>query len=146
MRAANDRNDVSFELNGAKYFTKLDLSQAYHQLELDEKSRYITSFSTHVGLYRYKRLTHGTNAAAEIFQDTLQTQLQGLNGIKNIADNIIVYDTTRKEHDENLEKCLIRLKQKGLTLNQKKLVSLQHSRILWRNIFQRWYKARSEAC
>ena len=45
MRAANDRNDVSFELNGAKYFTKLDmdLSQAYHQLELDEKRRYITS-------------------------------------------------------------------------------------------------------
>jgi len=28
--------DVSYELNGAKFFSKLDLSQAYHQLELDE--------------------------------------------------------------------------------------------------------------
>ena len=39
--------DISFELNGAKYFSKLDLSQVYHQLELDEESRYITTFSTH---------------------------------------------------------------------------------------------------
>ena len=60
-------DDVSFELNGAQYFSKLDLSQAYHQLELDEASRYITTFSTHIGLFRYKRLKYGTNAAAEIF-------------------------------------------------------------------------------
>ena len=60
-------DDVSFELNGAQYFSKLDLSQAYHQLELDEASRYITTFSTHIGLFRYKHLNYGTNAAAEIF-------------------------------------------------------------------------------
>ena len=63
MRAANEAikrvrhpiptvNDISFELNGATYFSKFDLSQAYHQLELEEKSRYITTFSTHLGLYR----------------------------------------------------------------------------------------------
>ena len=74
-------DDVRFELNGAKYFSKLDLSQAYHQLELDPKSRHITTFSTHIGLYRYKRFNYGTDAAAEIFQYTLQTQLQGLIGV-----------------------------------------------------------------
>ena len=93
----------------------MDLSQAYHQLELDEASRSITTFSTHLGLYRYKRLNYGTNAAAEIFQYTLQTQLQGLKGVKNIADDIIVFGQTRGEHDENLDKCLARLKSKGLS-------------------------------
>lgn len=112
--------DVSFALNGAKFFTKLDLSQAYHQIELDEHSRSITTFSTHVGLYRYKRLNYGTNASAEIFQYILQTQLQGLKGVKNIADDIIVYAATRNEHDENLDKCLTRLRARGLTLNKKK--------------------------
>ena len=72
-------DDVSFELNGAQYFSKLDLSQAYHQLEFD--SRYITTFSMHIGLFRYKRLNYGTNAAAEIFQHTLQAQLQGLQAL-----------------------------------------------------------------
>ena len=96
------------------------MSQGYHQLELDEQSRYITTFSTHVGLYRYKRLNYGTNAAAEIFQYTLQTALQGLKGIKNIADDIIVFGSTRAEHDSNLDKCLQRLTMKGLRLNRSK--------------------------
>ena len=113
-------NDIRFALNGAKFFSKLDLSQAYHQLELHEQSRYVTTFSTHVGLYRYKRLNYGTNAAAEIFQYTLQTALQGLEGVKNIADDIIVFGSTRAEHDANLDKCLQRLAIKGLRLNQSK--------------------------
>ena len=47
--------------------------------------------SLHLGLSRYKRLNYGTNAAAEIFQYTWQTQLQGIKGVKNIADDIIVF-------------------------------------------------------
>ena len=118
-------NDVSFALNGVKFFSKLDLSQAYHQIELDEQSRYITTFSTHVGLYRYLyRLNYGTNAAAEIFQYTLQTALQGLKDVKNIADDIIIFGSTRGEHDSNLDKCLQRLKAKGLRL--KVQLSKQH--------------------
>ena len=64
--------DVSYELNGAKFFSKLGLSQAYHQLQLDEQSRHITTFTTHFGHFRYTRLNYGTNAAAELFQHTLQ--------------------------------------------------------------------------
>ena len=82
-------NDISLSLNGAQNFSKLDLSQAYHQLELEEQSRYITTFSTHLGLYRYKRLHYRTNAAAEMFQYTLQTGIQGLTGVKNIADRAV---------------------------------------------------------
>ena len=71
--------DVSYELNGAK-FSKLDLSQAYYQLELDEQSRHITSFSTHVGLFQYTRLNYGTNAAAEYFPTHLTTAFTGYQG------------------------------------------------------------------
>ena len=78
MRAANTAikrirhpiptvHDISHELNGAKFFTKLDLTQAYHQLELAPESRQITTFITHAGLFRFKRLNYGTNSAAEIF-------------------------------------------------------------------------------
>ena len=130
-------DDVSFELNGAQYFSKLDLSQAYHQLELEEESRYITTFSTHLGLYRYKRLNYGTNAAAEIFQYTLQAQLQGLKGVKNIADDIIVYGTTREEHDENLDRCLKRLFDRGLRLNQSKCKFLNETLEFFGQIFSK---------
>ena len=39
----------------------MDLSSGYHQLELDEESRDITTFATHEGLKRYKHLNFGTN-------------------------------------------------------------------------------------
>ena len=127
--------DISFELNGAKYFSKLDLSQAYHQLELDAPSRYITTFSTHIGLFRYKRLNYGTNAPAEIFQYTLQTQLQGLRGVKNIADEIIVFGKTHEEHDSDLEQCLKRISSKGLRLNQSKCTFLSTTLSFFGQVF-----------
>jgi hypothetical protein len=48
-------DDLVTDLNGACHFSKLDLHSAYHQLELDENSRYITTFTTHKGL---KWLSH----------------------------------------------------------------------------------------
>ncbi len=128
-------DDIRLELNGAKWFSKLDLSQAYHQLELEENSRYITTFTTHEGLFRYKRLNYGTNAAAEIFQFTLQQQLRGLHGVRNIADDIIVYGKTREDHDANLEKCLQRLSDKGLRLNQSKCTFLNKTLDFFGQVF-----------
>ena len=57
--------DLVAELNGATVFSKLDLLPGYHQLELEPESRNITTFSTHIGLRRYKRLVFGINAASE---------------------------------------------------------------------------------
>ena len=128
-------NDISIELNGAKFFSKLDLAQAYHQLPLHEDSRYITTFNTHLGLYRYTRLNYGTNAAMEIFQHVLQQNLQGIKGVLNLADDIFVFGKTRQEHDIALRNCLERLQDRGLTLNPKKCKFLQSSINFFGQIF-----------
>ena len=138
MRAANNAikrvrhpiptvKDVSLELNGAKFFTKLDLTQAYHQLELSPSSRHITTFVTHTGIYRFKRLNYGTNSAAEIFQHTLQQVLQGIKGVRNIADDILIFGSTYEEHNTSLEECLQRLEDNGLTLNVGKCLFLKQN-------------------
>ena len=62
-------DDVVNELSGSTVFSHLDMSKRYHQLELKESSRNVTNFSTHIGLYRYKRLNYGTRSAAVIFQE-----------------------------------------------------------------------------
>ena len=67
----------------------------------------------------------------------LQTQLQGLNGVKNIADDIIVYGKTREEHDENLDRCLTCLKQRGLTLNKGKCKFLSNILEFFGQIFSK---------
>ena len=52
-------DEVLQDLNQSKFFSKLDLNSAYHQIELVPESRDITTFGTHDGLYRYKRLMFG---------------------------------------------------------------------------------------
>jgi hypothetical protein len=105
------------DMTGACVFSKLDLRAGYHQIELEEESRSVTNFSTHEGVYRYKRLPFGISSASEVFQNVLQQSLQGLLGIRNIADDIIVWGKSQEEHERNLEALFQRPNAKGLTLN-----------------------------
>lgn len=51
--------EILDSLAGAVYFSHLDLSQDYYQVELDKKSRPKTSFTTGNGLFQMKRLPMG---------------------------------------------------------------------------------------
>ena len=75
MRKANEavlrerhvipRLDILPELNKATVFSKIDLKEGYHQIELHDNCRDITTFATHKGIYRYKRLIYGISSAFE---------------------------------------------------------------------------------
>lgn len=83
LKRLSNEFDILYRLSKTLVFLKVFLqakSFAYNQLELDEVSGCITTFSAHIGLFRYKRLNYGRNAAAEIFQYTQQTQLQCYSG------------------------------------------------------------------
>ena len=113
-------DDLVAELNGLTVFTTLDQSSGYHQLEIAEESRHVTTFSTHLGLRRYKRLLFGINAASEIFKNTIEELLTGLPGCKNISDGIIVFGKDQATHDANLRQILERLKSHNFRLNKEK--------------------------
>ena len=70
--------DLFAKLSGGTVFTKLDLSQAYQQLMLDEESKKYVVINTHRGLFRYNRLPFGISSAPGIFQRTMESFLQGI--------------------------------------------------------------------
>ena len=72
--------DLFAKLEGGQKFTKLDLSQAYQQLPLDEESKRYTVVNTHKGLFRYVRLPFGISSAPGILQHVMDTLLQGIPG------------------------------------------------------------------
>jgi len=97
-------DDMVNELRGSTVFSHLDMSKGYHQLDLKESSRNVMTFSTHIGLYRYKRLNYGTRSAAEKFQEKIREKLaQDLNGVFNISDDIIVHGRVTREHHANMK-------------------------------------------
>ena len=107
-------------MNGAEVFSKLDLKYGYHQIELDDESRDITTFVTHKGLYRYKRLMFGISAAPEKYQQVIAQVFNDCDGVQNISDDIVVYGRDKQEHDQRLKRVMERLKEVGLTLNPDK--------------------------
>ena len=113
-------DEVLQNMNQSTVFSKLDLKWGFHQIELSEDSREITTFTTHAGLFRYKRLMFGINSAPELYQHIIQQVLQGCEGAHNIADDIIVHGKSVEEHDKRLVKVMGKLAERGLTLNPDK--------------------------
>ena len=63
--------DLLATLGGEK-FTKLDMSQAYQQLQLDDESKQYTTINTHKGLFQYTRLPYEISSAPGIFQRNME--------------------------------------------------------------------------
>ena len=114
-------DDLIHILNRATVFSKLDLRAGYHQLSLAPESRYITTFATHKGLRRYKRLNFGTNSAGEIFQHVISEQIRDVPGAFNVSDDVIIFGKTQEAHNKALEKFFSRICQKGIDPQQEKM-------------------------
>lgn len=70
--------DLLATLGGGEKFIKLDMSQVYQQMSLDEESQKFATINTHKGLFQYNRLPFGISSTPGIFQRTMENLLQGI--------------------------------------------------------------------
>lgn len=112
--------DIIYKSNGMEIYSKIDLRSAFEQIELDPECRYISRFRTHNGIYQHKRLFFGINSAPEIFHNFLSRLLNGIEGVQNAVDDILVMGKDGKENYDRVEQVLKRLEIHGLTANEDK--------------------------
>ena len=108
------------QMAGARYFSKIDANSGFHQIKLSEDSAYLTTFITPFGRFCFKRLPFGISSGPEIFQREISKILDGLMGVVCMMDDIVVFGSTREEHDKRLCEVLTKLQVSGLTLNKEK--------------------------
>ena len=101
-------NDILPKLNNAWHLSLIDVSSGYHNLKLDEKLSYLTTFACQFGWYRYQRLPFGAAPAGNIFQRKMDEIFKDLPNVFGIADDILVlgYDVDGKDHDHTLWRVL----------------------------------------
>ena len=116
--------DLFVKLTGGRTFTKIDLSQAYLQVPLDEESKKYVVVNTHKGLFRYTQLPFGISAAPGIFQRVMDNILQGIPGVVVYLDDILITGPTVRDH---LESVLDRLMKAGLHIKKDKCTFLSSS-------------------
>ena len=65
--------DIFSQLNGAKYFSTLDLCEGYHHIPLDKSSIPKTAFTSPFGKYEYIKVPFGL-AQAPAYSQELMTR------------------------------------------------------------------------
>ena len=117
--------DLFAMLAGGQVFSKIGLSHANHQVELDEESHKYLTINTHKGLYRYKRMPFGVSSAPAHFQRIMDQILQGVKFTVCRLDDILIPGGSPEDHLALLEGVFRRLQENGIRLNPAKCIIFQ---------------------
>lgn len=109
-------------LSGSCWFSTLDLASGYWQVEVEEKDRPKTAFTTRSGLYQFTVMPFGLCNAPATFERLMERVLSGLPWEVCLLylDDIIVYAKTFEAELERLRSVFTRLREAGLKVSPKK--------------------------
>jgi transposase InsO family protein len=103
----------------ARWFTLLDLREAYHRLRIKEGDEWKTAFRTRYGHFEYLVVPFGLTNAPAAFQAYINKALVGLLDVVCIVylDDILIFSKDEEEHEKHVRLVLERLRQAQLFVN-----------------------------
>ena len=103
------------------YFAVFDSTKSFFHVPLDHESKQLMAMLTPVGIYLYNVLTMSLSNAADIFEECMQNIVDGLEGVVNIADDVLVFATKYDKFKEKVTNFLDRCIEHNLHLNPEKI-------------------------
>ncbi|XP_029165366.1 uncharacterized protein K02A2.6-like [Nylanderia fulva] len=113
-------DELFASMAGGTKFTKIDLQQAYLQLEVREEDRELLTLNTHKGLFRSTRLMYGIASAPAIWQREIENILGDIPGVSVFLDDIKITGPDENTHMCRLEQVLSRLADANIRINEEK--------------------------
>jgi hypothetical protein len=105
--------DIFATLNEGHVFSRIDFSDAYLQVELDDDSKRLCNINTQRGLYEYQRLPFGGKSAPGIFQAFMDKMLAGLPFATAYLEDIVVVSRSKDDHRRHLHAVIDRMNEYG---------------------------------
>ena len=114
--------DIVRRIAQYKVYSTLNLTSAYHQVELPSSDRLYTAFQADESLWQWKRMPFGLTNAVPCFPRIVDDIIKsnGCEGTFAYLDNITVGGATPEDNDKNLSKFLSVAKTHNLTFNEAK--------------------------
>ena len=97
-----------------------DALKGFFHVPFDDNSELLTAVLTPIRIFIYNVLTMGLTNANDIFEQCLHDILHGLDGVFNIADDILFIGETYKKFKDNVIRFLDQCVEKDLHLNADK--------------------------
>ena len=103
-------------LQGMKYFSKIDIISAFNNVRMKEGHKKLTAFLTRFRLFESLVMPFGLTRAPATFQRFINNSLRDYldQFCSAYLDDILIYSKTREEHEEHVRKVLQRLREAGL--------------------------------
>lgn len=124
------------KLHGARYFSSLDLKSAYNQVDIDERDRHKSAFTTPFGLFEFNRMSFGLCGSPATFQRLMQSIFRDELYLCMLVflDDLLIYSETVESHLAQLETVFQKLQQHGLKIEPQKCKFFQEevSYLGWR--------------
>jgi transposase InsO family protein len=108
---------------GANLFTVLDVTSAFHQIDMEEQDKEKTAFTTPDGHYEFNKLPFGLMNSPSTFQRFMNTTLSGLTGEICLVylDDILVFNSGGvSDHLSKLSRVLDRIRDANIKLKPSK--------------------------
>jgi len=105
-------------LQGARFFTKLDIKDAYHNIRIREGDEWKTTFTTKLGTYEYQVMPFGLCNAPAAFQRWINRTLHQFVDICYIVylDDVLIYSKTESEHIRDVRAILKAIAKSGMKI------------------------------
>ena len=108
--------DLFDQLNGACYFSKIDLRSGYHQLRVRDSDIPKTAFRTRYGHFEFVIMPFGLTNAPAAFMDLMNRIYRPYldQFVVVFVDDILIYSKGRAEHERHLQLALQVLRENQL--------------------------------
>jgi hypothetical protein len=115
-------DDTLDRLGGSKFFTALDLTAGYWQVEMEAGSGEKTAFSTPGGLFEFTVMPFGLTNAPATFQRLMDQVLSelGFEYVLVYLDDVLIHSKSFEEHMLHTEAVLACIRDANLSVKLKK--------------------------
>jgi len=116
--------ELQDRIQGAQWFTKMDLKNGFHLIRIKEEDEWKTTFCTWYGLYEFLVMPFGLSNAPATFQDMMNHIFRDMLDLGLLAymDDLLIYAKTVEEHDKIVQEILRRLRENKLAVSPDKCV------------------------
>jgi hypothetical protein len=109
-------DDLFDQLQGAAWFSKIDLRSGYHQLKVREEDVHKTAFRTRYGHYEFVVMPFGFTNSPDAFKDLMNRVCRPMldKSVIVFINDILIYSNSKEEHADHLHEVLELLRTERL--------------------------------